>query len=105
MRKLPIFVGMVTGLLLGFITTISDGIGVRAVLMLIGALAGLAVGMGIYRMRTGSAEKKLRRDTVIGGGLLPEERIATYWRDKGSIYPMPGHPDPEGATKDSGDLT
>ncbi len=30
--------------------------------------------------------------------------MKTYWRDKGKIYPMPGHPDPEGATRDPDQL-
>lgn len=104
MKNLPALVGILIGSLIGLFTTISDELGLKIVMISIGALAGAAVGMAISRMRRQEKKSKLNRVFFPGTELFPGDRASTYWRDKGRIYPMPGHPDPEGVTRDPADL-
>ena len=100
MKKFPILAGMALGAILGLMTSIPDSSGLKIVMMSIGALAGIAVGGAISRMLSKGPSMPLRKDSGSNIGFSPEERMSTYWRDKGKIYPMPGHPDPEGVTRD-----
>lgn len=104
MKKLSALVGMLIGALIGLFATISDELGLKIVMLSVGALAGTAVGMAISRIRRQEKQSKLNRAFLPGTELFPGDRASTYWRDKGRIYPMPGHPDPEGATRDPDDL-
>ncbi len=104
MKKLLIFGGMVTGSLVGLFTSLPDAVGLKIVMISIGALAGTAVGLAISRIGGRSHMTPLQKDPIPGVGFSPEERMRTYWRDKGKIYPMSGHPDPEGATRDPDQL-
>lgn len=104
MKKLPILGGIAVGALIGLFTSISDGMGLKIVMMFIGALAGTAVGTAISRTGERSHRMPFKKDSIPAVGFPPEERMTTYWRDKGKIYPMPGHPDPEGATRDPDQL-
>lgn len=104
MKKLPLWGGMAVGALIGLFTSIPDGVGLKIVMMSIGALAGAAVGAAISRTGERSHKMPFHKDSIPGVGFSPEERMRTYWRDKGKIYPMLGHPDPEGATRDPDQL-
>ncbi|RZI40141.1 hypothetical protein EGT07_25140 [Herbaspirillum sp. HC18] len=104
MKKLPPWVGMAVGALIGLFTSIPDSVGLKIVMMSIGALAGTAVGAAISRIGERNHKMRLQQDSIPGVGFSPEERMRTYWRDKGKIYPMSGHPDPEGATRDPDQL-
>lgn len=104
MKKLPVFVGMMLGALIGLLTSLPDGMGLKIIMMSLGALAGTAVGLAISRIGRRSHMTPLQKDPIPGVGFSPEERMRTYWRDKGTIYPMSGHPDPEGATGDPDQL-
>jgi hypothetical protein len=94
MRKVALFVGLVLGACAGLLTSLGDGIGLKIVMMSIGAVAGAAIGGALARA---GRREPLRRDSIPGVRFSPEEHARNYWRDKGEIYPMPGHPDPEGA--------
>lgn len=104
MKKLPVLVGATVGAFIGLFTSISDGTGLKIVMMFFGALAGTAVGAAIWRTGKSSHKISFQRDSIPGVGFSPEEQLRTYWRDKGKIYPMSGHPDPDGATRDPDQL-
>lgn len=103
MKKLPALVGVLIGALIGLFTTISDELGLKIVMISIGSVTGLALGVGISQLGK-RGEMPLPKDSIPGIGFSPEDRMATYWRDKGNIYPMPGHPDPEGASREPNDF-
>lgn len=94
MRKLALFVGIILGAVLGLLTSLTDGIGLKIVMMSIGAVVGAAIGGALSK--TGR-RVPIRPDSIPGMGSFSEEQMRNYWRDKGEIYPVPGHPDPEGA--------
>lgn len=50
MKKLPLWVGMAVGALIGLFTTIPDRLGVEIGMMLIGALVGVAIGGAIAQI-------------------------------------------------------
>ena len=94
MRKVSLFVGLVLGAGVGLLTSLADGIGLKIVMMSIGAVVGAAIGGALSK--TGRSVL-VRPDSMPGMGSFSEEQMRNYWRDKGEIYPVPGHPDPEGA--------
>ena len=101
MRKVALFVGPVLGAGVGLLTSLTDGIGLKIVMMLIGAVAGAAIGGAISRIgRKRNHESPVQRDSIPGVGFSSEDPMKNYWLDRGEIYPMPGHPDPEGARRD-----
>ena len=104
MKKFPILAGMGLGAIFGLLTSIPDSLGLKIVMMSIGGLAGIAIGGAISRMLSKGPSLPLRKDAGSSIGFTPEERMSTYWLDKGEIYPMPGHPDPEGVTRDLDNL-
>lgn len=104
MKKLVIAGGMLVGALIGLFATMSDGLGLKIVMMSIGAVIGFALGAGISQFGRRGEIPLAEEDSVSGIGFALDERMATYWRDKGKIYPMTGHPDPEGATRDPDDF-
>ena len=94
MRKGILVIGLIFGACVGLLTSLADGIGLKIVMMSIGAVVGAAIGGALARA---GGRERLRRDSIPGVGFSPEEHARNHWRDKGEIYPMPGHPDPEGA--------
>jgi hypothetical protein len=100
MKKLSIVIGAAFGAAIGLFTSIPDGLGLKIVMMSIGAVAGIAIGGAFSRIGSKEAQRPSRNDSVPPIGFPPEEQMNTYWRDNGKIYPMQGHPDPEGATRD-----
>ena len=98
MRTIALFIGLVLGACVGLLTSLSDGIGLKIVMMSIGAVTGAAIGGALSRTAT---RKPVQRDSIPGMGSFSEEQMRNYWRDKGNIYPTPGHPDPEGARRDT----
>ncbi|MES2299351.1 MAG: hypothetical protein V4582_20095 [Pseudomonadota bacterium] len=84
MRKTPIFVGVALGAGIGLFATISEDIGVKIGMMLIGALVGTAFGGAYARIGdTKSDSLKYDDDAFIGLGVEPEDLMHNYWRDKG----------------------
>ena len=79
---------------MGLLTALQDGVELKIVMMSIGAVAGAAIGGALSRMTN---RKPVQPKSIPGMGSFSEEQIRNYWRDKGEIYPAPGHPDPEGA--------
>jgi hypothetical protein len=104
MNKLPVFLGLAVGAVIGLTASITSGLGLKIVMTGFGALVGTAIGGAISQTGKGSHKLPIQQDSIPGMGFSPEERLRTYWRDKGKIYPMPGHPDPEGATRDPGQI-
>lgn len=94
MRKIVLLIAVILGASVGLLTSLTDGIGVKIVMMSIGAIAGAAIGGALAR----AGRKKLPpSESIPGMGTFSEEQMRNYWRDKGEIYPMPGHPDPQSA--------
>ncbi len=94
MRKITLLIAVIVGASLGLLASLADGMGLKIVMMSIGAIAGAAIGGALSR----AGRKKLPpSESIPGMGSFSEEQMRNYWRDKGEIYPMPGHPDPEGA--------
>ena len=89
-----LIIGLVLGAALGLLSSLGDGAGLQIVMMVIGAIAGAAIG-GALSM-TGR-RKPVEPESMPGTGSFSEEQMRNYWRDKGEVYPVPGHPDPEGA--------
>lgn len=83
MKKLPLWVGMAVGALIGLFTSIPDGVGLKIVMMSIGALAGAAVGGAIARIGKKGRALKSADDALAGLGVTPEDLARNYWRDKG----------------------
>jgi hypothetical protein len=83
MKKLPLWVGMAVGALIGLFTSIPDGVGLKIVMMSIGALAGAAVGGAIARFGKKGRALKSADDALAGLGVTPEDLARNYWRDKG----------------------
>lgn len=104
MKKLPVLIGMTVGALIGLFATFSDGLGLKIIMMFFGSLAGMAIGAAISRTGRSGHKMFLQGGSIPGVGFSPEEQLRTYWRDKGKIYPMSGHPDPDGATRDPNQL-
>lgn len=94
MRRAAFLAAVALGAFVGLLTSLTDGIGLKIVMMSIGAVVGAAIGGAFSRI---GRRQPLRRDAIPGVGFSPDEHVRNYWRDKGEIYPMPGHPDPEGA--------
>ena len=99
MRKGTLLVGLMLGAAVGLLASLTDGIGLKIVMMAIGAVTGIAVG-GALRIGKRNNKPPPRSASIPGVGLSFEDQMSTYWRDKGKIYPMPGHPDPEGVRRD-----
>ena len=99
MRKGILVIGLILGACVGLLTTLTDGIGLKLVMVSIGAIAGAAIGGALSK--TGK-RKPVLPDSIPGTGSFFDEQMRNYWRDKGEIYPMPGHPDPEAARGEFG---
>ena len=99
-RKGTLLVGLMLGAAVGLLASLTDGIGLKIVMMAIGALGGMAVGGALSRIGKKDAGPLLRSDSILALRFSLDDQLRTYWRDKGQIYPMPGHPDPEGVRRD-----
>ena len=99
MRKLALFVGIILGAVFGLLISLTDGIGLKIVMMSIGAVAGAAIGGAIARI----GNRRLPLEDVeesYGLGTSPEDRGRNFWRDKGKLVPFSGPPDPQGTRHD-----
>lgn len=86
MKTIPIIVGIALGAGIGLFATIPEDIGVKVGMMLIGALAGAALGGAIMRMgemRYRKAQYDDDDDALVGLGVTPADLMHNYWRDKG----------------------
>ncbi|MES2260964.1 MAG: hypothetical protein V4724_20795 [Pseudomonadota bacterium] len=88
MKTTPIIVGIALGVCIGLFVTIPEDIGVKIGMMLIGALAGTALGGAIACI----GEKQGRKaqyddgdDALVGLGVTPADLMHNYWRDKGRL--------------------
>src|SRR5688500_8370910 len=97
-RNALLLVGMALGATIGLLASLGDSTGLKIVMMAIGATAGAAIGGALSRVAKRTA---LHRDSIPEMDFSPHDRMRTYWRDQGEIYPMPGHPDPEGARREA----
>ena len=97
-RNALLLVGILLGAIVGLLSSLADGTALKIVMMVIGAIAGGAIGGALSRIGNRTA---LHRNSIPEMGFSPDDRMKTYWRDKGEIYPMPGHPDPEGARREA----
>lgn len=83
MKKLPIFVGVAIGALVGLFTSIPDRLGVKIGMMLIGGLVGVVIGGAIAQIGKKGRLLKSDNDALGGLGVTPEDIARNYWRDKG----------------------
>lgn len=100
MRKGALLVGLMLGAAVGLLASLTDGVGLKIVMMAIGAVGGIAVGGALSRIGKKDTGPPLRSDSIPGLRFSLDYEMTTYWRDIGKIYPMPGHPDPEGVRRD-----
>lgn len=96
-RNVLLLIGMALGAIVGLLSSLGDSTGLKIVMIAIGGIAGAAIGGALSRVGKRTAHQ---RDSFPEIGFSPDDRMKTYWRDKGEIYPMPGHPDPEGARRE-----
>ena len=93
MRRISVVYGLLIGAAGGLLSSISDELSLKIVMTLVGALIGVAFGGAIGRL-------KIRRNSIPGNVRhqddFADQLESGYWRHKGSIYPIPGHPDPDG---------
>ena len=99
MKKFPLIIGMVIGAFVGLLTSMPDGLGLKVVMMSIGAVAGIAIG-GAF-CKTGKNSRRVMRevDDSYGQGTSAEDRVRNFWRDKGKV-PFSGSANIEGSTHD-----
>ncbi len=86
MKKTPIFVCVTLGASIGLFATIPEGIGLKVVMMSIGALVGTAFGGAIARMGEKGRHRSKHEDdddALAGLGVTPADLVQNYWRDKG----------------------
>lgn len=100
MRKTAFFIGLVVGACGGLLSSLSDGLGLKLIMMSFGAIAGAAIGGAIARIGN---RGRLPLDEPVesyGLGTSPEDRVKNFWRDKGKLVPFSGPPDPHGTPHD-----
>jgi hypothetical protein len=99
MRKVALSAGLVLGAGIGLLASLTDSIGLKIVMMSIGAVAGAAIGGAIARI--GSRRPPLEDlDVSYGLGTSPDDRVRNFWRDKGKVVPFSGAPGPQGTRHD-----
>lgn len=100
MRKVALFVGLVLGAGVGLLTSLTDGIGLKIVMMSIGALAGAAIGGALSKIgRRG--QLSATAEDIPGLGFSPEDRMRRYWVEKGKLTSAPGIPEQDDVGDDS----
>lgn len=100
MRKVALFVGLVLGAGVGLLTSLTDGIGLKIVMMSIGALAGAAIGGALSKIgRRG--QLSAAAEAIPGLGFSPEDRMRRYWVEKGKLTSAPGIPEQDDVGDDS----
>lgn len=93
MARTALLFGCILGAGSGLLASVPDALGVKIVMMSIGALAGVAISGAFSRLRR---RKPPEHDPFVERTFPAHDPALTHWRDTGEIYPMPGHPDPEG---------
>jgi len=84
---------MAVGALIGLFASIPDGVGLKIVMMSIGALAGAAVG-GALALNGKNDEVDLQEnDEPFGQGTSARDRMRNFWRDKGKTVRFSERPD------------
>jgi hypothetical protein len=91
---------MTLGAIVGLLTALPDGLGLKIVMMSIGAVAGAAIGGAFSRSRKKSRIAMREADDSYGLGTSAEDRMTNFWRDKGKVVSFSGPPDPEGTRDD-----
>ena len=99
MKKAVLYLGMLLGAAVGLLSALTDGVGVKIVMMSIGAVAGAAIGGAIARLGTERLSSDEAQESY-GQGTSPEDRMRNFWRDKGKLVPFSGPADPEGDRHD-----
>lgn len=98
MRKAVLIFFLTLGIATGALATREDDWGLSAVMMVVGALFGAAIGAGLASIGTRQRRLALRTegeiDPIPGMGTSSRDLAANYWRDKGSP-PFTRMPDAE----------
>lgn len=84
MRKLALLIGVILGAGVGLLASLTDGIGLKIVMMSIGAIAGAAIGGAISRIGNDGALPLDETEEAYGQGTSARDRMRNFWRDKGS---------------------
>ena len=101
MRKVALFVGLVLGAGVGLLTSLTDGIGLKIVMMSIGAVAGAAIGGALSHMGRKGQRLSGADEAVPGLGFSSEDRMRRYWLEKGRLTSAPGIPERDDVGDDS----
>jgi len=99
MRKAILISFVVGGAVVGVLAAIGQTIGVKLVLGIIGAVAGIAIGgaiAGIARRRPA-----LTAIDVQAVDPIHDERERNYWLDRGRLTASPGLPNPNDSDPNS----
>lgn len=99
MRKVGLLIGLMLGAGVGLLASLTDGIGLKIIMMAIGAVAGVAIGGAFSRPRKHNS-LAFEADDSYGLGTCAEDRMRNFWRDRGKVVPFSGPPDPEGTRHD-----
>ena len=84
MRKVILFIFVVVGAAVGLASTLTDDWGVKTVMMIIGAVAGAAIGGAISGIAArGRMKQEFDIAAMPGLGMTPTDTMDNYWRDKG----------------------
>ena len=100
MKKFPIVVGMALGASVGLFTTISDGAGLKIVMMAIGIVAGAAIASAFARRSKMTGIALHEEDESFGQGISARDRLRNFWRDKGKTVRFMDPPDFGGTHRD-----
>ena len=92
MRRAIFILFVAFGAGLGLIASLDDALGLKVVMMCIGALAGTAIGGAIsMHGRTPGGRSSIDDDST-GLGTLEADRMSNHWLDRGRPTASPGLP-------------
>jgi hypothetical protein len=77
----------------GLFTSLQDGIGLKIVMMSIGALAGAAIGGALSHMGRKRQMLSGADEAIPGLGFSSDDRMRRYWLEKGTLTSAPGIPE------------
>ena len=100
MKKYPILVGIALGAMVGMFSALSDGVGLKIVMMSIGAVAGAAIGGAFSRSGKKRGMALDEDDESFGQGTSARDRMRNFWRDKGRTVRFTEPPDVGGTRHD-----